>query len=256
MQERKLMELAEAAGNIAIVGHVRPDGDCVGSCLAVCNYITEQYPEKTVDVYLETPPAKFSYLKQFERICSDPDTGNQYDLCICLDSGDRERLGKNVVYLNTAKTSICIDHHITNQGYAAANFVKADASATCEVLYDFLDEEKISRDVAECIYTGILHDTNVFKNSNTTQRTMHVAGAMMAKGIIPMDDKYSLWTIGIPQKDYVNQLFDRVDPYSVLFYLLFVVFIFEQVLLLSLFCNKLSKIKSRTLYCYAQFIRP
>ncbi len=155
MQERKLMELAEAAGNIAIVGHVRPDGDCVGSCLAVCNYITEQYPEKTVDVYLETPPAKFSYLKQFERICSDPDTGNQYDLCICLDSGDRERLGKNVVYLNTAKTSICIDHHITNQGYAAANFVKADASATCEALYDFLDEEKISRDVAECIYTGI-----------------------------------------------------------------------------------------------------
>ena len=60
-----------------------------------------------------------------------------------------------------------------------------------------------------------------------------VVNTMMAKGIIPMDDKYSLWTIGIPQKDYVNQLFDRVDPYSVLFYLLFVVFIFEQVLLLS-----------------------
>ena len=183
MQERKLMELAEAAGTIAIVGHVRPDGDCVGSCLAVCNYITEQYPEKTVDVYLETPPVKFSYLKQFERICSDPETGKQYDLCICLDSGDRERLGKNVVYLDTAKTSICIDHHITNQGYGAANFVKADASATCELLYDFLDEEKISKEVAECIYTGILHDTNVFKNSNTTERTMQVAGAMMAKGI-------------------------------------------------------------------------
>ena len=47
------------------------------------------------------------------------------------------------------------------------------------------------------------------------------------KGIIPMDDKYSLWTIGIPQKDYVNQLFDRADPYSVLFYLFFVIFIFE-----------------------------
>ena len=44
---------------------------------------------------------------------------------------------------------------------------------------------------------------------------------------IPMDDKYSLWTIGIPQNDYVNQLFDRADPYSVLFYLFFVVFIFE-----------------------------
>lgn len=83
-----------------------------------------------------------------------------------------------------------------------------------------------------------------------------VVNTMMAKGIIPMDDKYSLWTIGIPQKDYVSQLFDRVDPYSVLFYLFFVIFIFEQVLLLPLFCNKLSKIKSRTLYCHAQFIRP
>lgn len=83
-----------------------------------------------------------------------------------------------------------------------------------------------------------------------------VVNTMMAKGILPMDDKYSLWTIGIPQKDYVNQLFDRANPYSVLFYLLFVIFIFEQVLLLPLFCNKLSKIKSRTLYCHAQFIRP
>ena len=90
----------------------------------------------------------------------------------------------------------------------------------------------------------------------TDRMHIPVVNTMMAKGIIPMDDKYSLWTIGIPQKDYVNQLFDRVDPYSVLFYLLFVVFIFEQVLLLSLFCNKLAKIKSRTLYCYAQFIRP
>ena len=90
----------------------------------------------------------------------------------------------------------------------------------------------------------------------TDRMHITVVNTMMAKGIIPMDDKYSLWTIGIPQKDYVSQLFDRADPYSVLFYLLFVVFIFEQVLLLSLFCNKLSKIKSRTLYCYAQFIRP
>lgn len=90
----------------------------------------------------------------------------------------------------------------------------------------------------------------------TDRMHIPVVNTMMAKGIIPMDDKYSLWTIGIPQKDYVNQLFDRVDPYSVLFYLFFVIFIFEQVLLLSLFCNKLSKIKSRTLHCHAQFIRP
>lgn len=214
MQERKLMEMVEAAGTIAIVGHVRPDGDCVGSCLAVCNYITEQYPEKTVDVYLETPPAKFSYLKQFERISSDSNTGKQYELCICLDSGDRERLGNNVVYLDTAKTSICIDHHITNKGYAASNFVNASASATCEFLYDFLDEEKISKEVAECIYTGIIHDTNVFKNSNTTAKTMEVAGVMMEKGI-----NFSQIIDGsFYKKTYVqNQIMGRAVLESVLF---------------------------------------
>ena len=214
MQERKLMEMVEAAGTIAIVGHVRPDGDCVGSCLAVCNYITEQYPEKTVDVYLETPPVKFSYLKQFERISSDSNTGKQYELCICLDSGDRERLGNNVVYLDTAKTSICIDHHITNKGYAASNFVNASASATCEFLYDFLDEEKISKEVAECIYTGIIHDTNVFKNSNTTAKTMEVAGVMMEKGI-----NFSQIIDGsFYKKTYVqNQIMGRAVLESVLF---------------------------------------
>ena len=214
MQERKLMEMVEAAGTIAIAGHVRPDGDCVGSCLAVCNYITEQYPEKTVDVYLETPPVKFSYLKQFERISSDSNTGKQYELCICLDSGDRERLGNNVVYLDTAKTSICLDHHITNKGYAAKNFVNANASATCEFLYDFLDEEKISKEVAECIYTGIIHDTNVFKNSNTTAKTMEVAGVMMEKGI-----NFSQIIDGsFYKKTYVqNQIMGRAVLESVLF---------------------------------------
>ena len=214
MRERKLMELVEKAGTIAIVGHVRPDGDCVGSCLAACNYITEQYPEKQVDVYLEKPPVKFSYLKQFDRISQDADTGKQYDLCVCLDSGDRERLGKNVIYLDTAKQSICIDHHITNQGYAQANFVNPDASAACEVLYDFLDEEKISKEVAECIYTGILHDTNIFKNSNTTERTMQVVGAMMAKGINfsrIIDESFY-------RKTYVqNQIMGRAVLESVLF---------------------------------------
>lgn len=214
MRERKLVELVKTADTIAIVGHVRPDGDCVGSCLAACNYITEQYPEKTVDVYLKEPPVKFSYLKQFDRISQDSETGKQYDLCICLDSGDRERLGKNVIYLDTAKSSICIDHHITNQGYADANFVDADASAACELLYDFLDEEKISKEVAECLYTGILHDTNVFKNSNTTQKTMQVAGVMMAKGINfsrIIDESFY-------RKTYVqNQIMGRAVLESVLF---------------------------------------
>lgn len=179
----KLTELTQEAQSIVILGHVRPDGDCVGSCLAAWNYLREEYPEKTIQVYLQKPPAKFEYLKLFDEISQDTETGIHYDLCICLDSADRERLGEFGVYLDNAKRSICLDHHVTNKGYCEINQISADTSSTCEVLYGYLDDEKISKDTAACIYTGIVHDTNVFKNSNTTARTMEVAGKMMDKGI-------------------------------------------------------------------------
>lgn len=179
----RLLEMIQEAETIAVLGHVRPDGDCVGSCLAVYGYIREQAPEKTVQVYLEKPDGKYGYLRGFEEISQDAATGITYDLCICLDSGDKERLGAFSVYLDTAKASICVDHHITNRGYAGENVICPDASSTCEVLCGLLEEDRISRETAECIYTGILHDTNVFKNSNTTAATMETAGKMMAKGI-------------------------------------------------------------------------
>ncbi len=210
----KLMELAQHAATIAILGHVRPDGDCVGSCLAVRNYLAEQYPEKTVQVYLECPPVKFHYLKGFADISQDTGADTVYDLCICLDSSDKERLGAFAGYLERAKHSICLDHHITNHGYAEVNEIGAEVSSTCEVVYGALEDEKISREVAECIYTGILHDTNVFKNSNTSARTMEIAGRMMAKGIAfgrIIDESFY-------QKTYVqNQILGRALMESILF---------------------------------------
>lgn len=178
----RLLEMIEAADTIAILGHIHPDGDCVGSCLAVYNYTREQYPEKTVQVYLEKPPVKFNYLNGFDEISQDTQSGKTYDMCICLDSAALDRLGEFVCYFNSAQATICLDHHITNAGYAQENFV-LEASSASEVVYGFLDPEKISKKAAECIYTGILHDTNVFKNSNTTEHTMEVAGKMMSKGI-------------------------------------------------------------------------
>lgn len=209
----RLLELAQEADSIVILGHVRPDGDCVGSCLAVWNYLEEQYPEKTIQVYLEKPPVKFNYLKHFESISQDAQTGIAYDLCICLDSGDKERLGAFAVYLDTAKKSICLDHHITNTGYAQENTVHADASSTCEVLYGFLEDERISKTTAECIYTGIIHDTNVFKNSNTSAYTMETAGKMMAKGI----DFGKIIDESFPQNLSASQILGRAVLESVAF---------------------------------------
>ena len=174
--------MIDPAGKIVILGHVNPDGDCVGSCLAVYNYIKEWDSTKAVTVRLERVPSKFSYLSGFDAI--ETEAGEEaYDLCICLDSSDEERLGDFKSCFDRSAKTICIDHHITNRGYAQENVIDGHASSACEVVYGQLDESRISKHVAECIYTGIIHDTGVFKYSNTSRKTMEIAGKMMEKGI-------------------------------------------------------------------------
>ncbi|MBE5984848.1 DHH family phosphoesterase [Lacrimispora sp. AGF001] len=201
--------------HVAIIGHVRPDGDCIGSCLAAYNYLEENYPDIHAVVYLEKPSVKFSYLKNIDRIVSDFSRDESYDLCICLDSSDTLRFGEAVKYLNAAKKSLCVDHHITNIGYGTENVVKGDASSTCEVLYGLLDESRISKAVAECIYTGIIHDTGVFKYDCTSAKTMEIAGKMMGKGInfsSIIDDSFY-------RKTYIqNQILGRALLESITFH--------------------------------------
>ncbi len=179
---RILESMLEGVERVAILGHVRPDGDCLGSTLGLYNYLGNKYPGIEARVYLEEASAKFAYLKGFDEIRHQPDE-EVYDLCVCLDSGDRERLGAFVCYLDRAKNSICLDHHVTNTRYASANLVVDQASSTCEVLYGQLDEEFIDKRVAECLYTGLVHDTGVFKYSCTSAKTMEIAGKLMEKGI-------------------------------------------------------------------------
>lgn len=174
----QLIEAVERAGTIAIGGHVRPDGDCIGSCMGLYGYIAENYPEKKVCIYLEEVSENFSYLRQegaFER-------ETHYDLFVSLDCGDAERLGEAQAVMEAADYVFNVDHHITNTKFGDKNIVK-DASSTCELLYTMLDEEKISYDVACALYTGIVHDTGVFKHSNTTGETMRIAGKLIDLGI-------------------------------------------------------------------------
>lgn len=92
-------------------------------------------------------------------------------------------LGGYAVYFDSAVKTLCIDHHRTNTGFAEQNYIIPDASSCSEVLYTLLDEAKISREAAECLYTGIVHDTGVFKYNSTTRKTMEIAGALMEKGV-------------------------------------------------------------------------
>ena len=100
----------------AIAGHIRPDGDCVGSCMGLSLYIKACYPEIELDVYLEEFPDSFHFIKGTDEVIHSFDADKTYDLFIALDSGDKERLGGAGKYLDQAKRSICVDHHISTKG--------------------------------------------------------------------------------------------------------------------------------------------
>ncbi len=179
-----VLDLKEkSVGNVAIIGHIRPDGDCIGSCLGLFNYLKAVYPQVETKVYLGDPAPRFAYLKGFDQINTIFAQEVSFDLCICLDCSDEERLGDGKPILQLAKHSICIDHHVTNTRYAGENVVEPEASSTCEILYGLMKEEGITREVAECLYTGIIHDTGVFKYSCTSAKTMAIAGRLMETGI-------------------------------------------------------------------------
>lgn len=179
-----LRSALDRADSVAIAGHVRPDGDCTGSCLAVYNYIRDNYPQTSVDLYLEPVPEKFLFLKNSDRIRTDAEeTARVYDLFIALDCGDSGRLGAAAHLFQSAGHTLCVDHHMTNQSFADHNFVFPEASSTCELVYQLMDPQKITKEIAECLYLGIVHDTGVFQYSCTSPATMEIAGKLMAKGI-------------------------------------------------------------------------
>ena len=152
-------KVLEGVKTVAIAGHVRPDGDCVGSCLATYNYIKTYYPEIAVDLYLEPIPNLFRFLTSAAEIKNTCDTDMAYDLFIAQDCGDIDRLGQAGKYFQTAKKTFCIDHHKSNQSFADENYIFPQASSTSELVYELMDESKITKEIAECIYVGIIHDT-------------------------------------------------------------------------------------------------
>lgn len=180
----KLASELEHITSVAIAGHIRPDGDCVGSCMGLYLYIKENFPQiSRATVYLEPISSSYRFIQGTDQIVSDFSEDKAYDLFIALDSGDTGRLGEAVKYFQTAGRRICIDHHVSNTGYGDENLIVPEASSTCELVYGLLDAEKISVSVAEALYMGIVNDTGVFQYSCTSPKTMRIVAELMEKGI-------------------------------------------------------------------------
>ena len=178
-----LREIAQGAKTILIAGHLRPDGDCVGAAAAAYLYLKKIYPEAQISAYVEKVPEVYRFLDPEHSIFVEKLPEGPVDLFLSLDSSSKDRLGEAERLFDTAGRTACIDHHVSNLGYARENFVEAGSSSACEVLYGLMEEELIDTRIAEASYIGIIMDTGVFRYSNTSKKTMEIAGSLMEKGV-------------------------------------------------------------------------
>ena len=210
---KNIAEVLESVKTVGIGGHIRPDGDCVGSCMALYLYIRKYFPDIDVNVYLDHPKPIFGHIESIDEIKTEVEEERIFDLFITCDVSARDRLALADNLFEHAKKTVCIDHHVSNSGFADVNHIRGEVSSCCEVLYGILDPDKVDLAVATAVYTGMIHDTGVFQYSSTSPETMRIAGELMKTGI-PfsriIDESFY-------QKTYIqNQVMGRVLAESIL----------------------------------------
>ncbi len=176
-----------AANSILVVSHVRPDGDAIGSLLALG--LALQGAGKTVQMVLnDGAPASFRHLPGCEQIRKEPQ--GEVDLFITVDCADFRRTGKQ--FESFRKPDINIDHHVTNERFGQINLIEAEAVATAAILTDHLPAWglTVTPAVAAALVTGIVTDTLGFRTSNTTPASLRQTALLMETGI-DMPDLYS-----------------------------------------------------------------
>lgn len=177
--------------NILLVSHINPDGDTLGSMCGLYSLIKDNYKKKCDMAAVSKVPEVYNFLPNINLVkhIEDMDLSREYDLVINLDVAAIDRCADAKILFDKAKTTVNIDHHETNNGYAMINIIEPYASATAEVLIGISDKLswKISLDTAVCLYTAIVTDTGCFKFSNTTARTMEYAGIMISYGVNPSE---------------------------------------------------------------------
>jgi len=173
------------ASDILVTSHTAPDGDAVGSLLAMGLALAAM--GKRVVLYNESPiPAVYRFLPGSERIVHEVDP-SRFDTAVVLDCSDLARVGRIRDAVEKMPLVVNIDHHITNAEFGTCQLVETDACATTEIVYRLITAMKvpIDQDIATCIYTGILTDTGSFRFSNTNQAAFDISNRMIAIGVNP-----------------------------------------------------------------------
>ena len=166
-----------------VLGHVRPDGDALGSQLALG--LSLQQLGKNVHIWNEEGVLeKYSFLPRAELLTKPPATAQQFDVVVALDTAIQNRLGNTLAAIASAKLWINIDHHVSNPGYGDLVLIDSDAPATGEIIFRLIKSQglPIDHDIAENLYAAISTDTGSFQYPKTSTRTFEIAAELIRTG--------------------------------------------------------------------------
>ena len=168
----------------AILGHVRPDGDALGSQLALG--VSLKQLGKDVRIWNEEGMLeKYSFLPNANLLTKPPAEPEDVDVAIALDTAIQNRLGNSLPAVRSAKVWINIDHHPSNPGYGDLVYIDPKSPATGQILFELIKSEKLPIDaaIAENLYVAISTDTGSFQYPNTTARTFEIAAELVRAGV-------------------------------------------------------------------------
>lgn len=167
-----------------ILSHVRPDGDALGSQLALA--LSLRQLGKDIRVWNEDGMLeKYSFLARAQLLTKPPSGAEDVDVAVALDTAIQNRLGTAFQAVRTAKIWINIDHHPSNPGYGDLVYVDPTAPATGQIIFELIKSERLpfDRAIAENLYVAISTDTGSFQYPNTTARTFEIAAELVRAGV-------------------------------------------------------------------------
>ncbi len=181
-----IIEYLKRSSRILLASHKNPDGDAIGSTLALG--LALHNIGKSVTMYNESPvPALYRYLPQVDLFTQNPGIPEEYDTAVILDCGDISRTGDLHKKICLVPFVLNIDHHSTNTMFGNINFIDPSACSAAEIVYRLLKKLgiEITPEIAFAIYTGIITDTGSFRFSNTNRAAFEICAEMVEKGAEP-----------------------------------------------------------------------
>lgn len=179
---QRILETLREHHTFCVVGHIRPDGDCIGSQLAMTLALRKE-GKKVVCWNQDRIPLKYRFLDP-QRIIQKPKKGMKFDCVVATDAASYDRLGTVKEFVKNRKVLVNIDHHGSNTRYGDVNWISSQTPSAGELVYRLFRAARwpISQQVADCLFTAVSTDTGSFQYSTTRPATLHVAADLVGRG--------------------------------------------------------------------------